>query len=374
MNQKVRSIGFTFFISSFLFGNWVTRIPTAKSLLGIGEAELGLALLFAPIGGVILLPITGWLNKRFGLGKSIFIASLLHVLTPAILAQSSSWWMLAFGMFYFGLTNAWMDVAMNAGAAIMEKEIGRPIMSTCHGMWSLGAMVGSAVGSISLWAEIGFRGHLIGASFLGVFIVNLLKRSIEDIHEPIDHQSKVVAWPSPRLLLLSFIAFSILLGEGAIADWSALFMKDSLHSPIIFIGLAYSAFSMFMAIGRFLGDSMIPIIGMKKIVFLGSALSAFSLTTVLLFQNPWIALIGFGLTGLGFSCSIPVIFSSAANEPGYSAGAGIASVTIIGYAGFLLGPPLIGYIAGEYSLTTGFGLVIALSILATFLSLWIRFK
>ena len=82
-----------------MFGNWVTRIPTAKSLLGIGEAELGLALLFAPIGGVILLPITGWLNKRFGLGKSIFIASLLHVLTPAILAQSSSWWMLAFGMF-----------------------------------------------------------------------------------------------------------------------------------------------------------------------------------------------------------------------------------------------------------------------------------
>jgi MFS family permease len=374
VDQQVRSVGFTFFINSFLFGNWVTRIPTAKSLLDISESELGLALLFAPIGGVMLLPIAGWLNKQLGLGKSIFLASLIHVLTPAFLSLSTDWWMLAFGMFYFGLTNAWMDVAMNAGAAITEKELRKPIMSTCHGMWSLGAMLGSAVGSITLWAELGFQAHLIGASVVGILVVIYLGSSTRRIHEPLSEESKVLALPSARLLLLAFIAFSIMLGEGAIADWSALFMKETLQSPLLLIGLAFSAFAFFMAIGRFLGDAIIPVLGPRRIVFIGSTLSAISLGLVILLQDPWFALIGFGLTGLGFSCIIPVIFSSAADEPGYSAGAGIASVTVIAYAGFLLGPPFIGYIAEKYSLSTGFGLVVVLSILAALLSLRIRFK
>lgn len=370
----MRAIGFTFFINSFLFGNWVTRIPAVKTNLGITESELGLALLFAPIGGVLLLPTAGWINKRLGLGNSIFWASLIHVLAPFVLSQATSWGLLAFGMFYFGLTNAWMDVAMNAGAAITEKEIGKPIMSTCHGMWSLGAMAGSAVGSFVLWLAISVPMHLKIASTVGILVVLSIRRSIVEIQETVAQDSKVFAFPSSRLLLLAFIAFSIMLGEGAIADWSALYMEEVIESPTFMIGLAFSSFALFMALGRFSGDAIIPLFGMKRVVFFGSILSAVALSIALVAKDPWLALVGFGLTGFGFSCIIPVIFSSAAHEPGYSAGAGIASVTVIAYAGFLIGPPFIGFIAEEYSLTIGFGLVVILAILASLLSLRIRFK
>ena len=373
LDRRVRSVGMIFFTSSFLFGNWVTRIPDVKKFISLSESELGLALLGAPIGALLLMPLAGWLNKKFGLGRSIIMASFIHALSPALLAWSDSWITLAAGLFYFGLTNAWMDVAMNAGAAITERELKKPIMSTAHGMWSLGAMVGSASGSLMLWLEVNVITHLSFSTIIAYLIIGIQITQIRGIHETLSHESKVFALPTRRLLLLAFIAFSIMVGEGAVADWSALYMDETLHSPVLLIGLAFSSFAFLMAIGRFLGDSFIPAFGMKRVVLFGAVLSAISLGSLLIVSHPIIALIGFGLTGLGFSCIVPVIFSSAANEPGFSAGAGIASVTIIGYSGFLVGPPIIGFIAEAYSLAAGFLIVVVLSSIAALLSLRIRF-
>ena len=373
-NKEIRSIGLIFFINSFLFGNWVTRIPDVKLAIGLSEAELGFTLLGAPIGALSIMPIAGWINHRLSLGRSIVFGSILHILAPFVLSFAASFWGLALGMVFFGLTNSWMDIAMNSGAAITEKKVERPVMSTCHGMWSLGAMVGAASGSLVLFFHVDVFTHLLTVTIVGLLLLVFLVQSIFNIREELTQGSKVFSLPNLRLLLLAVIGFCILLSEGAIADWSALYMQEDLNSPVVLVGLAYASYSFLMAIGRFSGDALIPMFGKRKVVFVGGILAAISLGLTLLMGNPYFSLIGFGLTGVGFSCVVPAIFSSAANEPGFSAGAGIASVTVISYSGFLIGPPLIGFLAESHGLTQALGLVVFLSLLVSLIAFLIKFK
>jgi len=357
-----------------MFGNWVTRIPDIKLALGLTDATLGLALLGAPIGAMIIMPFSGWIIARFNVGKTTLLFALLQMLSPTILSLSTSLWTLMAGLFYFGFTNAIMDIAMNAAAASVEKKQKRPIMSTCHGMWSLGAMAGSAVGSVVLALHVEPGVHLMGLTLFLLAFIATIARYILMYREETNSEDKLFAIPNRTLLALAIMAFCILLSEGAIADWSALYMKESLIASPVLTGLAYAAFSGMMAIGRFMGDAIIPVIGKKKTALWGGLLSAISLAITLVLGDPYLAIIGFALTGLGYSCVVPVIFSSAANEPGFSAGAGIAAVSTVGYAGFLAGPPLIGLLSEQYSLPFGMGLIVILSFLVFILAMKIRFR
>lgn len=372
--KEIRSVGLIFFINSFLFGNWVTRIPDIKAAIGLSEAELGLALLGAPVGALSVMPVAGWINQKLLLGRSIVGGSIVHILAPFILSFSGSFWGLTLGMVYFGLTNSWMDIAMNAGSAITERKVNRPVMSTCHGMWSLGAMVGAAGGSLALYLGISPILHLLGVSVVGLVLMIALSPTVWYLREDISHGSKVFSLPNLRLILLASIAFCILLSEGAIADWGALYMQEEIKSPLVLVGLAYATYSFLMALGRFAGDAIIPKYGKRNVVMAGGLIAAVSLAFTLLIGDPYLALLGFGFTGIGFSCVVPSIFSAAANEPGFSAGAGIASVTIIGYTGFLIGPPVIGLIAESFGLTLAMSLVVVLSLLVTLIAFLIKFK
>ncbi|MDH5609180.1 MAG: MFS transporter [Cyclobacteriaceae bacterium] len=373
-SREALIIGLVFSSNSFMFGNWVTRIPDIKLALGLTDATLGLALLGAPIGAMIIMPFSGWIIARFNVGKTTLLFALLQMLSPTILSLSTSLWTLMAGLFYFGFTNAIMDIAMNAAAASVEKKQKRPIMSTCHGMWSLGAMAGSAVGSVVLALHVEPGVHLMGLTLFLLAFIATIARYILMYREETNSEDKLFAIPNRTLLALAIMAFCILLSEGAIADWSALYMKESLIASPVLTGLAYAAFSGMMAIGRFMGDAIIPVIGKKKTALWGGLLSAISLAITLVLGDPYLAIIGFALTGLGYSCVVPVIFSSAANEPGFSAGAGIAAVSTVGYAGFLAGPPLIGLLSEQYSLPFGMGLIVILSFLVFILAMKIRFR
>ncbi|HCX20410.1 MAG TPA: MFS transporter, partial [Cytophagales bacterium] len=166
----------------------------------------------------------------------------------------------------------------------------------------------------------------------------------------------------------------ILLSEGAIADWSAIYMRDVIHSDPFLYGVVYSGFALFMTVGRLSGDALIPMIGKKKLVLYGGLISSIGLAIAVLSNSAFLAIAGFSLTGLGFSCIVPVLFISAANEPGYSSGTGIAAVTTLGTAGFLVGPPLIGLLAEWYDLSVGLGFVLFCAVLVSLLSLAIKFR
>lgn len=362
-----RTIGMIFCFNSILFGNWVTRIPDIKTKIGLSDAELGFALLGSPLGAIIIMPVSGWLIARLTLSRATLISLFLFVSVSYLPSMVTSMWGLTFVLFVYGLTNAFLDISMNAAAAIVEKDRKYPIMSTCHGMWSLGAMIGSLMGSMFIGFGVAPHIHLPTAAILialAVFFIagNILK--FKDDHT----QGHVFAIPSKALLGLALIAFCILLNEGAIADWSAVYMKETLNSNPFLIGLAFSGYAMLMALGRFLGDALIPRFGNRRIVVAGALLAVFGLSLALLLANPYVAIFGFSLVGLGFSCIVPVIFSVGANTPGMSAGAGIAAVATMGYTGFLAGPPIIGFISEFYGLTIALSLVIVLSLLVALLA------
>ncbi len=373
-NSKLLIVGLIFGLNSFLFGNWVVRIPDVKIHIGLDDYELGLALLGAPVGAIVILPFVGYIIDRFRLGKVLFLSSFLHSVSLIPLAFSENFWQLFISLVFFGITNATMDVSMNSVAVLVEKESKRSIMSTCHGMWSLGAMIGSV--SASFFLLIGFEHnyHLMIISVVVASFFLLKNRSLSFYKDENITNAKVFSVPNVKLLVLAFMAFCIMISEGAIADWSALYMIEVVKSPAFFVGLSYASYSLIMAMGRFSGDALFPVLGKKRIAIIGGLLGAFGLGSTLLVSNHLYAIVGFGITGLGFSCIIPVIFSSAANEPGYTKGAGIGSVTVIGYFGFLAGPPFIGYLSETFSLTFGLGLVVLLSLMVSAIANFIRFR
>jgi len=373
-NRSSLSIGSMFALNSFMFGNWVTQIANVKLDLGLSEAELGLALLGAPIGALSLMPFAGYLIERLHLGRATVIAGVFHSLSLLGLAFADSIWSLTIGLFGYGLTNSLMDISMNAGASQVEKNIKKPIMSTCHGMWSLGAVLGSLSGSVAIGEKIDVSAHLTLISICVTAFILFAGKNIWTLRETKVFGEKVFAFPKGMLLVLALMAFCILLSEGAIADWSAVYMKESLHAEGYLVGMAYAGFSFAMALGRFLGDAIIPKFGQGKVLKLGSVIAAFGLLLAILFQNPYMVIVGFSIAGVGYSCIVPILFIAAANQPGYTAGTGIAAVTTLGYSGFLIGPPVIGFLAESFGLPFGIGFIMFCSGLVSVLAIMLKFK
>jgi MFS family permease len=373
-NPQSFSIGAIFALNSFMFGNWVTQIANVKSALGLSEAALGMALLGAPIGALSLMPFVGYFIERLHLGRSIIIAGVFHTLSLLGLAFADSFWGLALGLLGYGLTNSLMDIAMNASASQVEKSMKKPIMSTCHGMWSLGAVLGSLTGSLAIGQHIHVSTHLVLITVIVLVFILLLARAIWSLKETKTDGQKVFAFPRGMLLVLAIMAFCILLSEGAIADWSAVYMKESLLAEGYLIGLAYDGFSFCMALGRFLGDAIIPKFGKGPTLKWGGAISSFGLFIAIVFPHPYMAILGFAITGFGYSCIVPILFIAAANQPGYTAGSGIAAVTTLGYTGFLIGPPMIGFLADSFGLPFGMGFIMVCSGLVSILAIMLKFK
>lgn len=356
------SVGVAFIIMSMVFGTWITRIPDIKAQTGLSEGELGLALLGMPIGGITMMTFMGPLIHRYGAGRITWISSMIYVISLIPTAFTSGLWSLTIALVLVGASAGAMDVAMNAAAANIEKQHKRLIMSTSHALWSLGGMAGAGIGSVVVGLGVTTLAHFVTATIVLLIVITIFRNhwlAISNFQEG-THQW---AWPTRSLLLLAFIGFCVLLSEGAIADWSALYIRDTLGGSAFLGGLGFAGFSFTMALGRFYGDILIPKIGPRLIVLYGGGLAALSLSMALFTGNAGLAILGFTISGLGMSCVVPIVFSAAASIPGISPGSGIASVSSMGYFGFMVGPPAIGFVAEEFGLNYGLGLVVVLSLL-----------
>lgn len=344
-----RAVGIVFALNGFVFGNWVTRIPDVKSNLLLSESDIGIALFGIPAGSLLLLPFMGKITNSFGAGKATFYLALFmcfSIYTPTLAFNLGS---LFFALMVFGVFHGSIDIAMNTAAAIIEKEQKRVIMSTCHACWSFGAMFGAAVGA---WthANMSLNIHLTLLVLFTCVILIFNHQSLVSIKGQASSEP-IFALPGKNILLLAFIGFCVFLTEGSVADWSALFMEKSLSAPDNMEGLAYAAFALMMALGRLTGDLFIMKFGGKRILFLGALLTGLSLISVTLVDQPLLAIGCFALAGLGISCGVPVVFSQAAKLPGMVTGASLASVASLGYLGFLIGPPTLGFIAEKIGYT-----------------------
>ncbi len=346
-----------FCLNGLALANWIARIPDIKQQLGLNDQLLGLVLFFAAGGALLAQPTVGWLISRVGSRRMttlMVVAFCLSVILPGLAADVPT---LMGALFILGACNGGLDVAMNAQAALVEQRYDRPIMSSFHGLWSIGGLLGAALGGLLATWGVAVGVHLFGVALVITSIALLATRwLLADAGEHHD-AGPSFALPPRALLLLGFIAFGVLLCEGAIADWSAVYLRESLHSTPGIAATGYAVFSLLMAAGRLTGDGLALRLGPAWVVRGGGALVALGIGLAIVSGVPLIAIVGFGLIGAGLACSFPLLLSAAARTPGVAASTAIAAIATTGYTGFLVGPPLIGTLAEAVTLRGALGLL-----------------
>ncbi|MGE7137071.1 MFS transporter [Luteibacter sp. NPDC031894] len=349
--RPARATRLVFLLSGIGMASWAPMVPYAKAKLGLDEATLGLVLLCMGCGAVAAMPLAGFLTHRYGNRDVIGVSALMVcVALPLLTIAPDAYWLGA-ALLFFGASLGVVDVAMNAHAVDVEKHAGKPMMSGFHGLFSVGGLVGSAGMAALLKAGMPLTGGALAVSGgLLAIVATQWRHFIVRLHDT-DETHSIFRLPSAAVLLLGFLCLVVFLAEGAMLDWSAVFLRYSRGFDPSLAGLGYAAFSVAMACGRLLGDRITASLGPVTIVRAGAFLAAlgFFLATVL----PWgpMALVGFVLVGLGASNIVPVLFSAAGRQPRTSPGIAIATVTSLGYAGMLAGPAAIGFAAQHSSLS-----------------------
>ncbi len=352
-----------FFLNGFGFAGWVVRIPAVQEKLGLGEGLLGVALLGAAVGSLVAMPLAGWMVSRVGSRPVVGVTAFSWPVALVALALAPSLLFLVLSLVFAGMAVGSLDVSMNAQAVAVEKEYRRPIMSSFHAAFSFGGLLGAVVGGLAASARIGVLPHFVAVAVLTVAATVVAYRALlpasADARQGDDGPAFV--WPTRALMGLGIIAFCVLLGEGAMADWSAVYLNDTLETGPGFAAAGYAAFSLAMAVGRLTGDRLMERIGAVRIVRAGAAVSAAGLGVSLFAAEPVFALAGFAAAGTGFSIIFPAALSAAGHSDEMAAGPALAAVSSAGYFGFLVGPPSIGFVAELVGLGTALYIVVALS-------------
>jgi fucose permease len=311
------------------------------------------------LGALVGIPVSGWASARIGTrtviaaSAGLFFAALpLPILAPSLPG-------LAGALFVLGAGNGALDVAMNAQAIAVESQARRPIMSSLHGLWSLGGLLGAGATAVALAAGVGALPHLVAATAVLGTATALATTRLLPATADLRADGPRFIRPSRAALGLGAVAFLALLSEGAMGDWSAVYLQHSLGTTGATAALGFAAFSSMMAAGRFCGDALVARFGDESVVRRSTTGAALGLGVALVLTHPLVAILGFAAVGFGIANLIPIVFRAAATLPGVPAGHGIAAVGTLGYVGFLAGPPLIGLAAELVTLPVALGLVVA---------------
>ena len=357
MRRSRTAVSALFFVNGLVVASWIPYIPMVKSRRDISDGQLGFVLLSMVVGGVLGLPLAGWLVGRFG-SRLVAVAAavgLSLMLSGPVFAPSTE--LVSLALFVFGTFNGALDVSMNAQAVDVERRGGRPIMSSFHALFSLGSLAGAAVAGLAMLEHLSPAAHVVLVSMSMVTVVVLAAPSLVVPMPGIASSSGVFARPSRKLLGLGLLAVCGLLAEGAMADWSAVYLSDVLATSSGTAALGFAAFSLAMAGGRFAGDALTRRWGAVRVLRASSAFASAGLVIALLLHDARAAVIGFGAVGLGISNIVPLVFSAAGRAGGVQAGTALAAVATLGYFGWLAGPPIIGMVSEALGLSAALGVV-----------------
>lgn len=358
-----------FLVCGLGIASWAPMVPFAKDRLRLDEADLGLLLLLLGGGALLMMPLSGLLINKIGSRKIIAVSVLLSALLLPFLLIISDVYIMGAVLFAFGCSIGTIDVAMNAHGVQVQNQYGKPIMSSLHGLFSVGGLFGSL--GLGFLMKLGLN-PIYAAVSISVLLIFLLiiqfrylfdreterKSIIQFSH--VDPESKTNSrfqWMDSRVLILGIMCFMVFLSEGAMLDWSAVFLRDDKGVESEFSGIGYAAFSVAMAVMRLSGDSLISKLNSRIVVIGGSIIAAAGV--IILTFSPWVplSLFGFILLGLGAANIVPVFFSEGGRISGISSTVAIPAITTIGYAGSLAGPALLGFIAHHFSLTAAFEII-----------------
>ncbi len=364
-NKSLFAVGFQFAASSLLFGIWVASIPGIKARLQFTDGSLGLSLLLSPLGAVTGMLLSTRVFSKISVGRWMVIGYIMQCCIMMLQINSVNRLMFWTCLYFFGMMGFLNGVSSNATVNLMEKRQGRLLMSTCHGMYSLGGAISAGIAALlfSVNLSSGWQIVLVAGFIITVVFINspyLLANN------DIIHSRQGVKLPSLSILGISFICLVSFMAEGCVADWSAIYFKEVLLAPKALISLGYASFSVAMTLGRLNGDPLIAKLGSKNVVVGGSLLAAAGFIIVVSAPVVPLAIAGYLAIGFGCCCIVPVLFRTSAYIPGVSTVEGYAMVTTGGLIGFLTGPSVIGFISEKAGLSKGLSLLILMHLLATY--------
>lgn len=352
-----------FFIAGFTFASWASRIPDIKSYLHLSDAGLGGVLFALPLGLMVSMPFSGYLVAKFGSRRIVIITALCYPLTLILLGIAPSILSLSVFLFVFGFWGNLFNISVNTQAIGVEALYGRSIMASFHGLWSLAGFSGAALGTLMVALHLSpFIHYCIVCVTAWLLLLAAFRYTLP--HQDQDNAQPIFAKPDSSIFKLGLIAFGCLVCEGTMFDWSGVYFQKVVQVPAAFTTLGYVAFMSSMAAGRFIADWLVTKFGVKTMLQGSGVIITLGLLTAVLFPYILPATIGFLLVGLGVSSVVPLVYGLAGKSTTLLPGVALAAVSTIGFLGFLVGPPLIGFIAGASSLRWSFT-VIALIGLST---------
>jgi MFS family permease len=335
-----------FLANGFGIGAWAVEVPRIKAGLSLSDTTLGLALFAFALGAMVAMPLAGRLAPRFGSGRVTALLGVAFVVALPLPAFAPNILSLCLVLLMLGAANGALDVSMNGHASTIEAEWQSPIMSSFHAAWSAGGLLGAASGAmLQKWGVGVVGGLMLPGIFIGVLIVCAAVAALRDIGPRASAPISGLTLPTAGVMKLAALAFLCMMVEGAVADWSAVFLRSVLSGEASVAAIGYSAFAFSMAACRIVGDVSVRRFGSDRVTALGGLVAATGLALVLGLPNVVTACVGFALVGVGLANVVPVIFSAAGRST-LTPAVGVSMAATAGYAGFLVGPPMIGFGAG----------------------------
>jgi MFS family permease len=364
---RVRTVRAIYFMAGIGISAWAITVPFTKIRFGLNDATLGLILLAPGVGGILAMPLAGLAVARYGSGNILILSGIVFGIVLPLLTIAPSPLLFTVLLFVFGIVFAVIDIAMNAQAVGAETRGGKLLMSSFHAMYSIGTLAVALITSLllKLGADNAFCAILCGAA---IFAIMSQYKHLHPKAEDMPAIGPAFALPNRATLLLGIACFACFLTEGAVTDWSTIFLRFSRHVPLSAAFYGYAGFALAMAATRLAGDATATRFGKAAVMRIGSLLAGTGMLLAILTPFETTDVIGFALVGIGIGNIAPLIFSAASRVPGMSHTLSVPAVLTLGYAGFLFGPVIIGLVANTTNLSLALSLdaimLLALSLAA----------
>lgn len=352
------AVGLFYFGMGLCFSTWVSRIPNIREAMGMSEADLGTLLFCIPFGQLFIMPFSGRIVNKYGSHKMLVLGLTLYAVSLIALGFAQQQWQLMVALFFFGIFSNLTNISVNTQGIYTEGLFRRPIMSAFHGAWSTAGFTGGFIGLGMMALGIGTSLHFIISAAIIVVVIALNYKYLVKVKQvQLPQKRRLFSKPDPMLLWLGVMAFCCMVSEGIMFDWSGVYFKDVVKAPESLTTLGFTAFMIMMALGRFMGDIVIQKFGRKKVLQVAGCLVSLGLIGAVLLPNIITATIAFMIVGIGVSTIVPSIFGLAGRNPNVPPSIALQTVSSVSFLGFMIGPPVIGYIAHATSLRISFAII-----------------
>lgn len=359
--RRIRiAVALVYFSMGLGFSSWASRIPEIKTALQLNDAIFGTILFALPVGQLLMMPFSGKLVTHFGSHKVLPFALPAYTIVLSLIGLVEVGWQLAIALFLFGVFGNLCNISINTQGVAAEKLYQRSIMASFHGGWSLAGFTGALIGIAMINLNVRPFWHFVAIILIVWTIVWINYPFLDRTRhrtKPGEPKRKLFNKPDSVLLQLGIIGFCSMASEGAMFDWSGIYFKDVVHAPPSLVVLGYTSFMIMMSLGRFVADHFVTRIGRKRLMQICGVMISTGLFTAVLFPYLISCTLAFMLVGLGVSSMVPTVYSAAGRHSKVPTSIALATVSSVSFLGFLMGPPLIGYISQAFGLRYSFAVI-----------------